>query len=343
MLLPLLLNEPRQAQPFVFLQSTPAQSILPLLRALCNRIGTHSIICNFLYAPPTLVEQGIPSVVVHDWTAEVPGYSNARDLKTELLSAVKNAPRENPLNIVIDSLETLSENQDSPVETYEFLHDVLQLIKNHPRPSQLIVHSVELGEVGPLLLQTDFSSSLIHLMAHPTSLFRYLSREYMLPPPPMTPDAKFWGIFLPFSKRMNEVERLSFGIDGEGSSNNGEMVVEILTRGINNQSRKRGTERLLAGWDSNKSLSCSILDLEDLKPLFSQNTTVEIAPDPAQNLSFNLSLSESQQQSRAQVPLPYAHEGQRPNATASNAGTIFYDPDSADDIDDDDPDEDLDI
>lgn len=30
-------------------------------------------------------------------------------------------------------------------------------------------------------------------------------------------------------------------------------------------------------------------------------------------------------------------------ATTTQAGAIFYDPDSADDIDDDDPDEDLDI
>jgi len=74
-----------------------------------------------------------------------------------------------------------------------------------------------------------------------------------------------------------------------------------------------------------------------------------------------LSLSESQQRSRAEVPLPYAHEGltsffeyipfvclfdcagQRIDMTRSHTGVIFYDPDSADDIDDDDPDDDLDI
>jgi elongator complex protein 5 len=58
------------------------------------------------------------------------------------------------------------------------------------------------------------------------------------------------------------------------------------------------------------------------------------------------------------VPLPYAHEGQlsllflsashverdRKGKSIINVrGAIFYDPDSADDIDDDDPDEDLDI
>jgi elongator complex protein 5 len=38
------------------------------------------------------------------------------------------------------------------------------------------------------------------------------------------------------------------------------------------------------------------------------------------------------------VPLPYAHKD-----AAQSSGAILYDPDSADDIDDDDPDEDLDI
>lgn len=42
----------------------------------------------------------------------------------------------------------------------------------------------------------------------------------------------------------------------------------------------------------------------------------------------------------------FSPEGQQLHAqtnTTSKAGAIFYDPDSADDIDDDDPDEDLDI
>ena len=74
-----------------------------------------------------------------------------------------------------------------------------------------------------------------------------------------------------------------------------------------------------------------------------------------------MSLTPSQQELRAQVPLPYVHEGEqilsllffdletivlgKPTVRGNHNGTaaIFYDPDSADDIDDDDPDEDLDI
>jgi len=39
------------------------------------------------------------------------------------------------------------------------------------------------------------------------------------------------------------------------------------------------------------------------------------------------------------VPLPYVHQGE----DSRDQGAIYYDPDSADDIDDDDPDEDLEI
>jgi len=35
----------------------------------------------------------------------------------------------------------------------------------------------------------------------------------------------------------------------------------------------------------------------------------QAAPNPTQNVPFNLNLTPSQQESRAQVPLPYVHEG----------------------------------
>lgn len=59
-------------------------------------------------------------------------------------------------------------------------------------------------------------------------------------------------------------------------------------------------------------------------------------------VSFELNLTPEQRESRAKVPLPYAHKG-IPDSEKGASGAILYDPDSADDIDDDDPDEDLDI
>ncbi|KAJ9119305.1 hypothetical protein QFC24_005776 [Naganishia onofrii] len=66
-----------------------------------------------------------------------------------------------------------------------------------------------------------------------------------------------------------------------------------------------------------------------------------------QHIPFNLSLTPAQQASRAQVPIPYAHEGddapsQQRYDTVPTGGIIF-EPGSEDDMDDDDPDEDLDF
>ncbi|XP_006454383.1 hypothetical protein AGABI2DRAFT_182359 [Agaricus bisporus var. bisporus H97] len=147
----------------------------------------------------------------------------------------------------------------------------------------------------------------------------------MISPPPISPDVKFWSVFIPLSERTHEVDLLSFGPHGEGSGCGTEIVMEILTRGNNSQSRKRVTERTLEGWDSIHSQPCAVSDLQALAPLFLQKQAAESAPDPTQNLPFNLNLS------------------QNSNDAVSASGTIFYDPDSADDIDDDDPDDDLDI
>ncbi|KAL2912775.1 Elongator complex protein [Polyrhizophydium stewartii] len=61
------------------------------------------------------------------------------------------------------------------------------------------------------------------------------------------------------------------------------------------------------------------------------------APDPAANLSFNLSLTDEQRQQRAQVVLPYlqAQQIQTPNEVVVHPSTH--------DFDDEDPDDDLDI
>ncbi|KAG0305477.1 hypothetical protein BGZ98_004065 [Dissophora globulifera] len=58
--------------------------------------------------------------------------------------------------------------------------------------------------------------------------------------------------------------------------------------------------------------------------------------DPAANLSFNLNLTEEQRRAKNDTVLPYLK-------TQETTGAIFYEPDAADDFDDDDPDDDLTI
>ncbi|KAF9358131.1 hypothetical protein BGX26_002422 [Mortierella sp. AD094] len=58
--------------------------------------------------------------------------------------------------------------------------------------------------------------------------------------------------------------------------------------------------------------------------------------DPAANLSFNLNLTDEQRRAKNETVLPYLK-------TQETTGAIYYEPDAADDFDDDDPDDDLTI
>ncbi|KAH6576473.1 hypothetical protein BSLG_006497 [Batrachochytrium salamandrivorans] len=102
---------------------------------------------------------------------------------------------------------------------------------------------------------------------------------------------------------------------------------------------------------SEKSVSSSVSggaasDLGDKSNALSSSKA-----DPAANLSFNLSLTDDQRSQRSQVVLPYLQirdkERQMENHAVDSArgatGLIHYQPDDADDYDDEDPDDDLDI
>ncbi|KAJ8496112.1 hypothetical protein ONZ45_g12585 [Pleurotus djamor] len=261
--------------------------------------------------------------------------------KVELLSLTRQAwqaPRQGPIEVIIDSLDTLVSDTGSNAETYKSLNKLMTIINARPRPSRLIVHANAPSNLLSMLTQVQFSPSLTHVMAHPPTILTHLASAYLTPPPPLSPDAKFWSVFLPFSLRRYETDNLVYGPDGEGSGGLDEMVVEILSRS-GSTSRRRGVERALEGWNLLKNMPQGLNELSFLRTLFTPQKSIEIAPDPTQNVSFNLNLTPSQQVSRAQVPLPYAHVGEN----TSQKAAIFYDPDSADDMDDDDPDEDLDI
>ena len=68
--------------------------------------------------------------------------------------------------------------------------------------------------------------------------------------------------------------------------------------------------------------------------------------DPAANLPFNLRLTDSERVARSQVKLPYMLDHNQKAAQLdgpSTGGQIIYRPDDADDFDEEDPDDDLDI
>ncbi|KAK7463631.1 hypothetical protein VKT23_005570 [Stygiomarasmius scandens] len=339
------LEFPGPKQHLLLFQSSVAQSSLSLIRHILNvnnSKGKKSLLFCFLHAPANLVSKAASqNTEVYDYLDRIPGYvDDNSELCSKILSVIKEVEAQ-ALDIIIDSVDTLVEDFGSVPEVYRFLSSILGLVSSRSNPSRLILHVCAPSQILPLLQSTSFSPSLAHFIAHPPALLLHLAKEYLTYPPPQSPEAKFWGVFLPISERIHDSEQLIYGSGGEGSGSFGDVVVEMIIRGGSDLSgRRRATERLLEGWQISQSVAVPLEQLSSLESIWKRTVVAEVASDPTQNVSFNLQLTPSQQESRARVPLPYAHEGQ---TTQPQQGAILYDPDSADDIDDDDPDEDLDI
>ncbi|KAG9054079.1 hypothetical protein FS842_006224 [Serendipita sp. 407] len=225
------------------------------------------------------------------------------------------------------------------------------------------------------LLSPSFSSALTHLRLYPPQLFLHLSQTFLISLPNSksseddgrVDNSKFYTVFSSFTRReRNEVERLVLQSGSTVREHESETVIEVVRRTSN---MRKGVERSLEGikaWNIGEGglTICPLDQLESLQPCFKKRVveggmglTVDGGDqnrsDPTRNLPFNLSLTEEQQASRAKVPLPYAHTGEGgsemqkgDNKTDGQVGkqaVIYYDPDSADDMDDEDPDEDLDL
>ncbi|KAI0651799.1 hypothetical protein C8Q79DRAFT_1005056 [Trametes meyenii] len=359
-LLSTAITQPPRNQHLLLLQSTTAQSCLPTLRSIASKASERAhettVLFNLLYPPSALLDtsrEASDNVVVVNRTSHVPGYCDeiqsegdaVASLKSAILSPARAAPA-GPVNIIIDSVDTLLSDIGLISETTRLLSELLAIVRARGGTSRLILHILAPSPLLPILTQTRFSPTLTHVLAHPTALLTHLAAAYLTPPPPLAPPDKFWGVFIPISERHYEAEKLVFGPAGEGSGLQ-DFAVEVLVRGGGGGAdgvagRRRGVERVLEGWSTSTGGPCELREIESLRPLWSKKAPLESAPDPTQNLSFNLNLTPEQQRSRAQVPLPYAHEG-KPVEQVNAPAAILYDPDSADDLDDDDPDEDLDI
>ncbi|XP_064611750.1 elongator complex protein 5-like [Liolophura sinensis] len=106
--------------------------------------------------------------------------------------------------------------------------------------------------------------------------------------------------------------------------------------------------KLSEHFDVNSSLD--VQNVEEWKPSNAMATDVsESQLDPTANLTFNLSLTDEEKQARSKLVLPYTKAMDRPVIGTDNTsgggegGKIFYQPDEADDFDEEDPDDDLDI
>ncbi|KAI0304868.1 hypothetical protein BC826DRAFT_965189 [Russula brevipes] len=320
---------------------------LPVLRAFVNNgdATSHVLFFSLLYPPSALLAGDPPREGLHvvDRTAEVPGYSEtSSDLSESILNRVKQAP-DGPLTVVIDAADVLCADLEAPSKSYALISSLLSNVLTHPKPSRLVLHfSTSSSPLRDLVLAPRLSPTLAHIVAHPPALLTHLATAQLTPPPPLSAPERFWRVFAPLSARAWEVERIVLGPGGAGPSGGGggEIVLEVLTRAPEGR-RGRNVERELEGWTAGGP--CPLSDLDGLKPILEDDGKrrwAEVTSDVTSEVSFNLNLTPEQRKSRAKVPLPYAHKG---DSEKESSGAILYDPDSADDIDDDDPDEDLDI
>lgn len=78
----------------------------------------------------------------------------------------------------------------------------------------------------------------------------------------------------------------------------------------------------------------------------SKDDKVSTKADPTASLTFNLSLSEAERKVKESVLLPYHFSEEKKSSllqTPTGLGKIYYEPDASDDLDEEDPDDDLDI
>lgn len=138
--------------------------------------------------------------------------------------------------------------------------------------STLILHGT-CTELISLVTQTSFTPSLVHIKGHPTAILHHLSVEYLTPPPPLSPEPKFWSVFLPLSQRQKDVNVLVFGSNGEGSGDSNEIVLEMLVRGL--AGRKRNVDRELEAWSLARG-PCEWRHLETLKSIWAKQAPPEV-------------------------------------------------------------------
>ncbi|KZS92975.1 hypothetical protein SISNIDRAFT_508482 [Sistotremastrum niveocremeum HHB9708] len=337
----------KKAAPLLVIQWTHDQPVLPLLRYAfhsCLKQTTHALLITVLHEPKLYIpSQGAHQLKVLNYADLVPGYSDhpttCYDIERDVFEFLDQS--QGSITVMMDSVETLRQDAGSVSPVFVFLSNLMEKIRSRPSPSRMIIPIFAGSPLLPVLLAPGFNYSLSHVTLHSTAFITHIAKSYLTLPPPLSSSSNFWRLFIPMVER-HEGEKIVFGSEGEGGASD-EAMLEIVERlAMDRSEGKKSVERSLEGW--NGSQPCEWTALSDLRGLGGPRLSNEEAPDPTKNISFNLSLTEEQQKSRSQVPLPYAHTSDPATSGSGNrASEILYDPDSADDIDDDDPDEDLDI
>ncbi|CDZ97522.1 hypothetical protein [Phaffia rhodozyma] len=232
------------------------------------------------------------------------------------------------------------------------LYPTLNLLTLHPPP------------LFPFISQT------YHLLPPPSDRSSSSSSSSSI-----QPASKFFNILSSLTDRHQADDPSCLPPDGSSGWSQG-FVVELLIRsrkgrngvgryvegirrvdgpsvGSSGLSKARARSMRAVGWKTIEGLD--VLLSRGEADLGGSDPSATAGAETKQSLptsSFNLGLTDSQKQSRSTVPIPYAHEGERSDddddegadpaeSTGTGTGGIFYEPDEGDDMDEDDPDEDL--
>src|SRR6267142_772561 len=186
-----------------------------------------------------------------------------------------------PLTVVIDSADVLCADLESPSKSYALVAALLSSVSSHPskspfflparfsfaiypspsEPSRLVLHFSTHSPLRDLILIPRLSPTIAHIIAHPPALLVHLAIAQLTPPPPASTPDRFWRVFAPLSARTWEVEQIVLGPGGAGPSDDGEIVLEVLTRAP--AGRGRNLERELEGWSVDGP--CPLSELDSLK------------------------------------------------------------------------------
>ncbi|KIO19378.1 hypothetical protein M407DRAFT_246187 [Tulasnella calospora MUT 4182] len=350
---------PKSRSPLVIVQYDASVTPWPIVRHLLwNEAHEGHIIClTYNFTPAELAGPRSISqrTTMLDWTGYIPGYEdettagNSNPQQPMLDAIEKNL--EQPLTILIDSIDTFRSDIESTSSTCLFVGEILEALSKSQHPtSRLVLPIPSQSLLLPHLTSTSISQNLTLLVLHSPYLVAHLSQSYLTSPPldSAHPSDKFWSLFLPAAQR-GEGEKLVLSGEGGAYRKMHEGIVEVVIRG-----GRKGVERTLEGWrvkdagEANQKIeACLCGDLEVIKVAVvragasvARSSEATAEADVTHGLSFNLGLTSSQAEAKSKVALPYTMAAQQASSTAA---VIHYDPDSADDMDDEDPDEDLDL
>ncbi|KAK4050136.1 hypothetical protein OIV83_003707 [Microbotryomycetes sp. JL201] len=275
------------------------------------------------------------------------------------------------------------ESHSSSAERSYYVAGSRLLVLHHSNSPSGHRNDLSRADVATILASPSLSQSHIHLTLHPSPLIELLSREYGLSITLDDHDgesmdvrcttflhsfaSRSWGDPFTVPARHGELdERIPLDIGGKEADAQGRCVIEWSTRGINIPSLRKndsGTKRIVhhgleglrrtkAGVEPvnlNSVVDRKQMRLVDISKLSSAASSVPVGPALSSEsqktsgeplLPFNLSLTDAQHSAREDVALPFTP---REDGGMYRGGAITYMAESEDDIDDEDPDEDLEI